>query len=199
MNQIVKQIFATLGANNVSVNVQHNTLVPVAGATGINPSFLPFPVTGVIFINNDALEQLRFNDKELIFILAHECAHIYQNHIISKIGWSFLESILKGPENKYYVVVELIKGILALLSRDGLPPNAESLRDNEYEADEIAVRFVTNDIASAVSCLRRLSGGNDESPSHNWEFWNTPLPAMSVRERISELHKRIYRTFPSFS
>jgi Zn-dependent protease with chaperone function len=84
----------------------------------------------------------------------------------------------------------LIKGILALLSRDGLPPNATSLRDNEYEADEIAVRFVHPD--TAVSCLRRLSDGKDESPSHYWEFLSTPLPAMSVGERIAELRRRVY-------
>jgi hypothetical protein len=39
MNQIVNRIFTTLGAANVSVNVQQTqTLVPLAGAIGINPS-----------------------------------------------------------------------------------------------------------------------------------------------------------------
>jgi hypothetical protein len=84
----------------------------------------------------------------------------------------------------------MFKAILALLSPDRLPPNAISLRDNQYEADEIAVRFVTGDLNAAISCLRKLSGGKPNAPSHNWELWGIQLPAMTLQERIAELRSR---------
>ena len=73
-----------------------------------------------------------------------------------------------------------------MLSPDSLPPNAITLRDDEYEDDQIAVRFVTYD----KSCLTKLSGGNLACPSHSWEFWGMQLPAMSLRERVAELRRR---------
>jgi hypothetical protein len=65
--------------------------------------------------------------------------------MVNKIGWYLLESVLKGPKNKNYNIVEFIKAVLALFSPNLLPPNAAELRDSEYEADEMAVGFVTQD------------------------------------------------------
>jgi hypothetical protein len=77
-----------------------------------------------------------------------------RNHLISKVGWDALESVLRGDKDKNYNVVEFIKAILALVSPNLLPPNAEALRDSEYEADEMAVRLVTGDLKNAISCLK---------------------------------------------
>jgi Luciferase-like monooxygenase len=75
---------------------------------------------------------------------------------------------------------------LALGSRDYLPPNASSLRNNEYEADAIGVS-ITRDLRSAISCLRRLSGNNLDAPLHQWELFDSPIPAMALGEKIHQL------------
>jgi Zn-dependent protease with chaperone function len=136
-------------------------------AIGINPQdFLSVPVTGVIYVDSTYLRQNNFTDGEITFILAHESVHIFRSHVVSRLAWNILESIVKGPQNKNYNFVEFFKALLALLSPDRLPPNAILLRDNEYEADELAVRFVTRDLNTAISCLKKLSGGNLNSVSH---------------------------------
>jgi hypothetical protein len=109
MNRLVKDIFARLRVTNVAVNVQQ-TLGTVACVKGINLSdFLPVPVRGTIYIDDNYLQQRQFSDNEIIFILAHECVHIYRNHIVSKMAWEIFESFLKGAENKNYNIVESIK------------------------------------------------------------------------------------------
>ena len=128
MKLIVRQIFNRLGVNNISVDVRPITK-PVAWAIGINPEgFLSIPVTGVIYVDNSYLQRNRFTKQEIIFLLAHECGHIFRNHIVSRIGWYILESVAKGPQNKNYNIVEMIKAILALFSPNLLPPNVKALR-----------------------------------------------------------------------
>lgn len=77
MRDTVFQIL--LGFKNISVNVQPANK-PVAWALGINPGeFLSLPNMGTIFIDNEYLRQRAFTDAEILFILAHESAHIYRN------------------------------------------------------------------------------------------------------------------------
>jgi Zn-dependent protease with chaperone function len=73
--------------------------------------------------------------------LAHESIHILRNHIVSIRLWAALEQAAKGPKQENKTIVELIKTGLALVSPYHLPPNARALRDNEYEADKIAVKM----------------------------------------------------------
>jgi Zn-dependent protease with chaperone function len=191
MRNTVYQIFSRLGFKNISVNVQPANK-PVAWVLGINPGeFLSLPIMGTIFIDNKYLRQNAFAGAEILFILAHESAHIYRNHLITNAAWHILERAIKSADYRYPPVVEAFKGLLALLSPSKLPPNAEALRDNEYAADETAVKLITGDLNSAVSCLRKLCQNNLDLSSHLWEYFDINMPVMTFRERIAELKHRV--------
>ncbi len=191
MQNNIDKIFVGFGAQPVLVGLRA-TEDTVAGAVGLrfdlnidNSLFqLRSPVIGMIFVNENYLKS--FPDLEINFILAHECAHILKSHVLSKAFWTLLETIANGPRNENRAVVESIKLVLALGSRDYLPPNASSLRNNEYEADAIGVS-ITRNLRSAISCLTRLSGNKLDAPSHQWELFDIPIPAMTLRERIHQL------------
>ena len=67
-----------------------------------------------------------------------------------------------------------------------MPPNAETLRNQEYEADRVAVS-ITGDLTSATTCLSKLVGNNMNAPSHIWELFDKAVPAMTMGERIEVL------------
>jgi len=189
MQNEASQILYNMGAQNVFVY-----LIPskktIAGTIGLTLQqsilgFNPPSVGGVIYVNDGFLSK-NFTDNEIRFILAHECAHIFNNHVIVSTFWNYLESIAKGENNENYEAVEFIKLILTFGSKSKLPPNAETLRNQEYEADRIAVKF-TGDLNSAISCLMKLSGNNMNSASHTWELFGTVVPAMTMGERINVL------------
>ena len=192
MQSVVDRIFPVLGAKQALVIVQP-TKPTIAGAVGLradlNLEFLGLQGTyaaGIILVNTGYLKN--FTDNEIKFILAHECAHIFNSHSIATWFWKTVEQGLKGEKNENYKVVELIKLLLALSSPHRLPPNAQTLRDQEFEADAIAVRL--GDLESAVSCLSKLVNYDMNSPSHIWELFNMPVPAMTMGERIQELRNR---------
>jgi hypothetical protein len=106
--------------------------------------------------------------------------------------WNIIERILKNLNYNSPIIVETFKGFLALLSPNNLPPNAEDLKNNEYEADLIALNYITGDLRSAISCLQKLSHGDLNSPSHIWELFNLDLPTMTLKQRIEVLIERYY-------
>ncbi len=112
----------------------------------------------------------------------------FGNHAISKLFWSLLEQYLKGENNENEVIVELVKFLFTLTDR-GLPPNAETLREQEYEADKLAVLELTHDLGNAIACLTKLCNGDLDSPSHNWELFGNEVPAMTMRQRIATLQR----------
>jgi Zn-dependent protease with chaperone function len=109
--------------------------------------------------------------------------------LITTIGWALIEQWLKGEKNENYTLIEGIKLAFGLFSQHRLPPNAVALRDQEYEADEMAVR-VTGDLNGAVECLRNLVGNDLDKQSHIWELFGTVVPVMTMRERIATLQGR---------
>ena len=183
--------------NRLLIN-DHNVIVIntktslIAGAFGINSSIWPINTKGIILINLDELDQRQFTEKEIQFILAHEIAHIYKNHSLNTLMWNIIERLLKNLDYNSPLIVETFKGFLALLSPNNLPPNAEDLKNNEYEADLIALNYVTGDLRSAISCLQKLCNGDLYSPSHTWELFDLKLPAMTLRQRIDVLKERYY-------
>ena len=192
---LVDEILIKLGAKASLVFVQSTTQT-VASALGLKldisvplVDLRPPAVVGLVYVNDKYLNN-GFTDSEIQFILAHECAHIFNNHLISRLFWNVLEKVAKGEKNENYDMVELIKALLALTSTQHLPPNAITLRNQEYEADEIAVRL-TGDLESAMSCLKKLVGNNMDNPSHAWELFDTAVPAMNMGQRIDELRRRI--------
>ncbi len=164
----------------------------IAGAFGINSTIWPVNTKGIVLINLDYLNQQQFKEKEIQFILAHEIAHIYKNHSVNTLMWNIIERILKNVDYNGPIIVETFKGFLALLSPNNLPPNAEDLKNNEYEADLIALNYVTGDLRNAISCLQKLSNDDPNSPSHIWELFNLNLPAMTLKQRIEVLKERYY-------
>jgi Zn-dependent protease with chaperone function len=176
--------------HNVIVINTKNSLI--AGAFGINSTIWPINTKGIILINSDYLDQGQFTEKEIQFILAHETAHIYKNHSLNTLMWNIIERLLKNVDYNAPLIVETFKGLLTLLSPNNLPPNAEDLKNNEYEADMIALNYVTGDLRSAISCLQKLSNGDLNSPSHTWELFDLKLPAMTLRQRIDVLKERYY-------
>jgi len=183
--------------NRLLIN-DHNVIVIytktslIAGAFGINSTIWPINTKGIVLINFDYLYQQQFTEKEIQFILAHEIAHIYKNHSLNTLMWNIIERILKNLDYNSPIIVETFKGFLALLSPNNLPPNAEDLKNNEYEADLIALNYITGDLRSAISCLQKLSNGDLNSPSHTWELFNLDLPAMTLKQRIEVLKERYY-------
>lgn len=188
MQMTVDQIFSRLGTKTTLVLVK-NTNNTIAGAIGlkiIKPllGFEPPSVGGIVLINEKSLKG--FTDQEIQFILAHECSHIFNNHIVSKLFWNLLEKILKGEQNENYQLIEILKAFLALVSPSHLPPNAENLRNQEYEADHLAVS-ITGDLSSAISCLSKLVGNDMNAPSHTWELFGSVVPAMTMGQRLDAL------------
>jgi Zn-dependent protease with chaperone function len=184
-------------ANRLLINDHNVTVINtktslIAGAFGINSTIWPINTKGIILINLDYLYQQQFTEKEVQFILAHEIAHIYKNHSLNTLMWNIIERILKNLDYDAPLIVETFKGFLALLSPNNLPPNAEDLKNNEYEADLIALNYVTGDLRSAISCLQKLSNSDPNSPSHTWELFNLNLPAMTLKQRIEVLKERYY-------
>ena len=178
--------------NNHNVIVIDTKTSLIAGAFGINSTIWPINTKGIVLINFDYLSQQQFTEKEVQFILAHEIAHIYKNHSINTLMWNIIEQILKNLDYNAPIIVEIFKGFLALLSPNNLPPNAEDLKNNEYEADLIALNYITGDLRNAISCLQKLSNGDLNSPSHTWELFNLNLPSMTLKQRIEVLKERYY-------
>jgi hypothetical protein len=88
-------------------------------------------------------------------------------------------------------IVDIIRSLLAILSPDRLPPDAVTIRDQEYDADEIGL-FITDDIVSAKSCLTKMSNGDLNSTSHFWDLMDKKHAIMSLGERIEILEKRYH-------
>lgn len=178
--------------NNHNVIVINTKTSLIAAAFGINSTIWPINTKGIILINLDELYQRQFTEKEIQFVIAHETAHIYKNHSLNTLMWNIIERLLVNLDYNSPLIVETFKGFLSLLSPNNLPPNAEDLKNNEYEADLIALNYVTGDLRSAISCLQKLCNGDQNSPSHTWELFNLDLPAMTLKHRIDILKERYY-------
>lgn len=191
MQNTVDNIFITMGVRTNFVSVQ-STRDTIASTIGVKVNdiisalgFEPPAVVGIININEKILSK-GFTDSEIRFILAHECSHIFSNHVISTLFWNMLENTFKGEKKENREIVELLKVGFVVLAKSHLPPNAETLRNQEYEADKMAVS-ITEDVGSAISCLSKLGGNNMDAPSHTWELFDSAIPAMTMGQRIEIL------------
>lgn len=187
----IKSIFNILGVNYINVEL-YNTNKSIAYVTGINfgdifniPSFVN------LHLNFERIQY--FDQDELFFILAHECSHVYHNHMSGNIGRIILEKILKGENNENYQLVESGKAISALINKivndDFLPIDAAQIKHMELEADKFAVTHITYDLRSAVRCLLHLCNNHIERESHIWELFQVPFNIMTMGQRIEELLK----------
>jgi Zn-dependent protease with chaperone function len=201
MQGYVNSVLAQQGILNqwVLVVPTRDTIAAAIGATLDRIDLLIIKVegktsAGIIYVNVDLVNRF-FDENEIKFILAHECSHILKSHVISKAFWVYLESILNGERNENKLYVDALKLLLAIFSPEKLPPNALALRNNEYEADEYALK-ITGNKGAALRVLKKLAGKDMDGASHTWEFMGKELAAMSYRERIAELEIRTARFLP---
>jgi len=173
LQNYVNNIFKHLGATSSNVTIIP-TIYLSTSTIGLNPNIIGLPVKGTIYVNLNELAQ--FNETELLFILGHECIHIYNNHIWARTGWTILEEFFNGLDTKKIGTLDV-----------------------EYEADELSVKLIIgqNNLQIAINCLNKLVNHNLNISSHEWKLFSTPIPIMSMGQRIKELQNRISN--PSFS
>src|SRR5687767_8334184 len=135
LQRMANIILKRLGVTNVQVGVAHlgfNTIAAAAGITVSLPTWNNVTAIGIIHIKPNYLRF--FSNKEWGFIMAHECSHIFYSHSVSTLFWNLLEALLKGQRKENEAIVELVKALFVIFSPERLPPNAVTLRDNEYMA-----------------------------------------------------------------
>ncbi|WP_165606472.1 M48 family metalloprotease [Mycolicibacterium celeriflavum] len=164
----------TLG-NRLGVSVEsvvvsdasRRTTTANAGVTGIGPT------RRVVLY--DTLLDGRFTEGEILWVSAHELAHVARGHVWKGVAWFALFAIpglaaiawiterrggLRDP-----AVVPLALVCAFVLSLLVLPAQSSISRRYEAEADWLALR-VTNDPASDIATQRRfaVTGLNDPDP-----------------------------------
>ena len=200
LQNYVNNIFKHLGATSSNVTIIP-TIYLSTSTIGLNPNIIGLPVKGTIYVNLNELAQ--FNETELLFILGHECIHIYNNHIWARTGWTILEEFFNGLDTKKIGTLDVIKTLYSLInglvSNNFLTPREATIRDQEYEADELSIKLIIgqNNLQIAINCLNKLVNHNLNISSHEWKLFSTPIPIMSMGQRIKELQNRISN--PSFS
>lgn len=190
-------IFLNLGAKNVDVVLQPiqpdlvNGINPdmVAGALGYRSDMEvtteniniegPIP-TGFILVNRHYKDL--FSDSEWKFILAHECAHIYRNHIFNDHIKQLFNEIANNSWRK-----QSIMNMINFMSKVREPSSISQdlISNQEYEADLLAVE-ITKDLSSAISCINRLASSN---LINYWDISTFPFHSLPVLERIMNLQR----------
>lgn len=189
----IRAIFAAMNVNQINIAVNHNSK-DIANVTGINFNDF-FNIPSFININLDFERIRNFDPDELLFILAHECGHVYHSHMVGNIVLTLMEKILAGRNNENEQTVHSLKAITAIINKittnELLPLDAAYVKRIELEADKFAVTKITHDLDSAVRCLMHLCNNNTERESHIWEFSKILFPIMTMGERIQELKKSV--------
>ena len=129
LQNYVNNIFKHLGATSSNVTIIP-TIYLSTSTIGLNPYIIGLPVKGTIYVNLNELAQ--FNETELLFILGHECIHIYNNHIWARTGWTILEEFFNGLDTKKIGTLDVIKTLYSLInclvSNNFLTPREATLK-----------------------------------------------------------------------
>lgn len=145
---------------------------------------------GMIYISDRTLGQ--FNEKELEWIILHELAHIYHNHV----GWSviadyasmfsaeYLSEILEVPPSFGEFIIKSIRAYVTATS-GGIT------REFELYADEWATAYQGTK-TFGISVLNNLSGGDLDMVSHVSTGYCFAVPAVTIRQRIDALRNLKY-------
>jgi hypothetical protein len=102
LQQMANDILLRIGVTNIQVAVVTTGYDTIASTAGLYINFRPaldnVTAIGVIHIQPNYLGY--FSNLEWRFILAHECSHIFHNHVVDTFFWQLLEKILKGSDNR---------------------------------------------------------------------------------------------------
>ena len=83
IEETIKWIFHTKDIHNINISVNNcnKTIASVNGLNLYDFSELYSPIN----INLDFNRIQDYDHKELLFIISHECAHVYYNHVLQNI------------------------------------------------------------------------------------------------------------------
>jgi threonyl-tRNA synthetase len=187
----IRNIFRIRNIHNVNIII-NNCNTSIASIIGLNLN--DFGLYSYVNLNLNFNKIQEYDDDELLFILSHECAHIYYNHVLQNIFWFGLENLIRGKNNENGVYVDFIKLGTAFLNsyifNEFVPINKAHVKSMELEADEFAVKCITMDVNSAIRCLKNLCNYDLQRESHVWETSQFSFPIMTMGERIEELKKK---------
>jgi Zn-dependent protease with chaperone function len=189
----VDAVLRALGIERHSVKVQvvgNKSLL--AAARGVNLSNYPI---GEVLVNasiTDSQTPPCLSKDELNFVLAHEVVHIFYNHLpisfLANLPGTALDALAALDEDAVWLklLVEFVKVIPTFFG--GLPPEASLTKDQELQADVLAICLRGNRTAG-VGALKKLVNYNLNEPSHQWETLGVKLPVMTMNERLMEIHR----------
>ena len=201
MNALANYSLTSLGVeyNFVYIEPVDNEIIPVAGALGVcidNNWLINKKMSfGKILVNLSVMSQL--NSSERLFIISHECAHIFHNHLIAtmlvnipSLSLKILDLISTNPYNK--VLLSSLKSMMSIMNRFNVKNNIDSIKNQELEADMTALE-ITQDFSAAKSCLLKLCNNDPNSLSHYFEFESEneseKIPVMTVNQRIQSWYE----------
>ena len=169
-----------------------DSITQVASALGVKVDIQPGIVwaVGIIFINKQKLDLV--STEEWNFVMHHECAHIFRNDSIASLIFNIPELYAKYVEivdknNLPKLIIDLVKSWDILVNQKK-PMNAQLLRMQELEADKLAVKTMRNK-KIAIQFFTRISNGNMNGSSHDFELFYQPYPALTWGERIAALEE----------
>lgn len=103
----IKLIFQRKNILNINILINtSNSNTTIASVIGLNLSDFA-GLYSYVNINLHFNRLHDYDDDELFFILSHECAHVFYNHIWQNIFWFGLENMVRGKNNENAVYVDL--------------------------------------------------------------------------------------------
>ncbi len=148
---------------------------------------------GKIFLTA-GLMRLMENEQQLAAVLSHEVAHVAQRHnvkfIQEQLGWAILTEILSGLNQAAGAGAQVATTMLTL----------SYSRENEYEADEYGIQYMTDvgyNPYGMVELLEVLLSLHESEPSRLEEMFQThPLTSERIEEAIEIIQNdERYSTF----
>ncbi|GAB4212802.1 MAG: hypothetical protein OHK0013_35970 [Sandaracinaceae bacterium] len=169
----------------VTVVVTPDGLASAAGVTLFTASL------GQIRVGKTLMEVL---DAECLdFVLAHEVAHIWENHMVATGAFAVLRAMLDQEARSdrdlrtLLAIYDMAK--VFMFASGQLPIDAALTKAQELDADALAARLVGS-VDAGHRALLTLVGGDRAAPSHTWEVFKTTAPVMTVGERLDALDAR---------
>lgn len=192
---IVDKFLLRLGIKTslVLVKITDDSYIHVAGARGLVLKDFPIlgnTAIGEIFFNTKWLDRL--TQSELEYVISHEVAHIYFNHIFTTATVQFIKTKINelAKDSDIVKLVWILKQSLDLwifLMQRQIPFEVTLHKEQEIAADALAIHL-THNKAAATSFFKRYVNNDLTKPSHIWETLGIQLPVMTLQERINEIN-----------